>query len=68
MEVTPKEKGALLIVECLGVFGGDIGDAKKCAIFTAEKIKRELCENLDGEISGIHAIYWGKVIKEIKQL
>jgi hypothetical protein len=66
--MTPKEKGALLIIECLGVFGGDIGDAKKCAIFTAEKIQRELSENLDEEISGIHVIYWGKVIKEINNL
>jgi len=42
--------------------------AKECALIAARKIKQELIDALDNEVSGIHAIYWNKVIQEIKKL
>jgi len=42
--------------------------AKECALIAARKIKQELIDALDNEVSGIHAIYWNKVIQEIEKL
>ena len=45
-----------------------VENAKNCAIITAKRIKDAVCEVLDNEISGPHAIYWDVVIKEIEKL
>ena len=41
--------------------------AKECALMAAQKIKQELVDASDNEISGIYAIYWNKVIQEIEK-
>lgn len=43
-------------------------EANKCALIAANMIKDELLENLDNEVSGIHAIYWEQVKQEIEKL
>ena len=42
--------------------------AKGCALIAARKIKQELIDALDNEVSSIHGMYWIKVIQEIKKL
>jgi len=42
--------------------------AKECALIAARKIKQELVDALDDEVSGIHEMYWRKVIQEIEKL
>ncbi len=42
--------------------------AKECALMAARKIKQELVDALDDEVSGIHGMYWNKVIQEIEKL
>lgn len=42
--------------------------AKACALIAAHKIKEELTRNLSNDDSAIHAIYWLKVIGEIKSM
>jgi hypothetical protein len=46
----------------------DINASKECALIAAEEIKKQLLENLDNDISTIHAIYWEKVKQEIENL
>lgn len=43
-------------------------DAKGCALIAANEIKEQLLQNLDNEVSTIHAIYWEKVKQEIRKL
>ena len=42
--------------------------AKECALKAAHKIKQELADALDNDVSGIHGMYWRKVIQEIEKL
>jgi len=42
--------------------------AKDCALIAVEEIKKQLLENLDNDMSTIHAIYWEKVKQEIENL
>jgi GTPase Era involved in 16S rRNA processing len=77
--MTPKEKAEELIrkfvepttkfntINGVGYYQDRVA-AKQCALTAADEIKEQLIENLDNEISTIHAIYWEKVKQEIEKL
>jgi len=70
--MTPKEKAIELYQEFINYVPADIEYehkyAKECALIAAEEIKKQLLENLDNDMSTIHAIYWEKVKQEIENL
>jgi hypothetical protein len=43
-------------------------NCKQCALIAVDEIENQILEILDNEISGIHAIYWEQVKKEIKNM
>jgi hypothetical protein len=43
-------------------------ECKEFALIAAEEVKEQLIQNLDNDVSSIHAIYWEKVKQEINKL
>jgi len=43
-------------------------EGKKCALIAVEEIKEQLIQNIDNDVSTLHAIYWLKVKDEINKL
>ncbi len=82
--MTPKEKALELVgrfgnveifisieptnIECKIKETDWSGTAKQCALIAADEIKEQLIQNLDNDVSSIHAIYWEKVKQEIEKL
>jgi hypothetical protein len=82
--MTPKEKALELVgrfgnveifisieptnIECKIKETDWSGTAKQCALIASDEIKEQLIQNLDNDVSSIHAIYWEKVKQEINKL
>ena len=66
--MTPKEKAIELVEKMFSLSTSNAFPAKQCALIAANEAKEQLIQNLDNEVSSIHAIYWEKVKKEIHNL
>jgi hypothetical protein len=74
--MTPKEKAVELFTDYRYISSmpnaplGELKDymAKQSALRAADEVKEQLIQNLDNEVSSIHAIYWEKVKTEINKL
>jgi hypothetical protein len=75
--MTPKEKALELWWKYYGRIEHTLSEeysphekfiTKECALIAAEEVKEQLIQNLDNDVSSIHAIYWEKVKQEINKL
>jgi hypothetical protein len=65
--MTPAEKAQELYLKYYGI-PLYIKTVKECCYIAVNEIKEQLLQNLDNDVSSIHAIYWEKVKQEIDKL